>query len=404
MSIICGQTDKGLPYGRLFFFSIFGLLISSQASAEKWYFEPSVSARLGYNDNVQLSTDSEISTYTSYITADAAMGFRTNVSDVSITAKMIDRRFDDYAYLNTNNQFLHLKSSYRSGLNLYGLGADYERESTRTSEFDFSGYSNTNKIKITKSISPYWDRTLTERTSFRVGGSYTDVTYEDAELTGLSDYIYKSAYTSLQHRLTEKTTLQAVLSKSLYTSDSTEFDTTSLQLGLNHMFSETFSVNMLLGPSYTKSTYTTIGGEEEVSDVGRLIDIGFNKQFELTSLNGSLSTSESAGGEGKMTRRTKLNLAMRRKITERANFSLSSTLQQNESGGGITDSSEDRTYFTVEPRISWKATPWWTVSGSYRYRESEYTSSDAGPAESNAVFITVRYVWPKESLSRWMDL
>jgi hypothetical protein len=404
MSII-SKSPKMSPFRfGLSLFSMVLLFISSQALAEKWYFEPSVSARLSYNDNVQLSTDSEIETYTSYITADAALGFRTNVSDVSITAKMIDRRFDDHAYLNTNNQFLNLKSSYRSGLNLFGLGAAYERESTRTSEFDFSGYSTTNKIRITKSISPYYDRTLTERTSVRVGGNHTDVTYEDAEFTGLSDYINKSAYASLQYRLSERTSLQAVLSKSLYLSDSTEFDSTSAQLGVNHMLSETFSINALIGPNYTKSKYSSGATEEEYSDVGKLIDIGLRKNFELTSINASLKTSESAGGEGKMSSRTSLNFSLNRKLSARTNFVLSSTLQQNESGGGRTDTSDEREYFTIGPRLSWKASPWWTITGSYRYRKSEYTASDAGPAESNAVYITVRYVWPKESLSRWMEL
>jgi hypothetical protein len=383
---------------------VYTLLVSSPALAEKWYFEPSVSARLGYSDNVQLSTGSEMETFTSYITADAALGFRTRVSDVSITAKMIDRRFDDYAYLNTNNQFFNLRSSYRSGLNLFGLGADYERESTRTSEFDISGYSNTNKIKITKAISPYYDRTLTERASIRLGGNYTDVTYEDAELTGLSDYTNKSAYTSLNYSLSERTSLQAILSKSLYISNSTEFDSTSLQLGINHRLSETLSLNALIGPNYTKSTYITGSTEEEFRDMGKLIDIGLTKKFELGSINASLETSESAGGAGKMTSRTSLKLSLDRKISERTSFALTGTYQQNESGGGRDDPSDDRTYISIEPRINWMATRWWMISGSYRYRQSENTSLDAGPAESNAVYITVRYIWPKESLSRWMEL
>lgn len=380
------------------------VVFSGQAAAEKWYFEPILSMRLGYNDNTQLSTSSEIETFTSYITADAALGFRTEVSDVSITAKMIDRRFDNNAFLNTNDQFLKLQSSVRSGLDLYGLGADYERESARTSEFDFTGYTNTNKLKITKSINPYWDRTLTERTSLRLGGGYTDVTYEDAELTGLSDYTYESAYLSLQHLFSEKTSLQAVASKSLYTSGSTEFDSTSIQLGLNHMFSETFSVNALLGPNYTKSKFIGIGGEEETSEVGRLVDIGFKKEFELTTISGSFNTSESAGGEGKLTRRSSLKLAMQRRISARTTFSLSGIMQQNESGGGRTDASDDRTYYNVEPKLSWRASPWWTITGSYSYRQSENTSSNDGAAESNAVYITLRYVWPKESLGRFMDL
>lgn len=404
MPIIRISTED--DFGRFWFSVVFVCccIVSGQALAEKWYFEPKVSARLGYNDNTQLSTGSEIETFTSYLTGDAAFGFRTEVSDASLTAKMIDRRFDDNAYLNTNDQFLKFRSSVRSGLDLFGLGADYERESTRTSEFDFTGYTTTNKLRITKSINPYWDRTLTERTSLRLGGGYTKVAYEDAGLTGLSDYTYKSAYASMQHKLSERTSLQAVANRSLYSSESTEFDSTSVQFGVNHMFSETFSVNLLLGPNYTKSKFMGTGGMESASDLGRLIDVGFRKEFEVTSVNGSLNTSESAGGGGKMTRRTSLNLSLRHKLSARTTFNLSGTAQQNESGGGSNDSSSDRTYFSVEPKLSWKATPWWTLTGSYRYRQSENTSSDDGAAKSNAVYFNVEYVWPKESLGRWMEL
>ncbi|MCP3670183.1 MAG: hypothetical protein GY814_07070 [Gammaproteobacteria bacterium] len=379
-------------------------VVSGQAAAEKWYFEPVVSMRIGYNDNTQLKTDSEIETTASYITGYAAFGFRTEVSDVSLTAKMIDRRFDNYKDLNTNDQFIKLKSSVRSGQNRFGLGADYQRESTRTSEFDYSGYSSTNKIKITKSVSPYWSRALTERTSLQLGGDYTDVVYEDAELTGLSDYTNKSIYASMQHSLSERTMLQAVASKSLYSSDSTEFDSTSVQVGFDYRLSETFSVDLLLGPKYIKSEYVGSSGKESSSDVGRLIDIGFRKEFELTTVNGSIATSESAGGGGKMTRSTSLNLSLQHKLSARSTFNLSGTTQQNEAGGGSDDSSLDRTYFSVEPKLSWKASPWWTVTGSYRYRRSEYTSLDDGAAESNALYLTLMYVWPKESLGRWMDL
>lgn len=377
---------------------------SGQAMAEKWYFEPVVSMQLGYNDNTQLSTDSEIETLTSYLTADAAFGFRTEVSEVGLTARMIDRRFDDNKFLNTNDQFLKLKSAVRFGLNLFGLGADYERESTRTSEFDFSGFSNSNKLKITKSLSPYWDRELSERTSLRLGGDYTQVEYEDAGSSDLSNYTNKSVNASVQHQLSERTSLQAVASKSLYSSDSTEFDTTSVQLGINHMFSETFSVNLLLGPNYTKSEFIGVSGKESASDLGRLIDLGFSKEFELTSINGSLNTSESAGGEGKMTRSTSLNLSLQRKLSARTTFNLSGALRQNESAGGSDDSSSDRTYFNLEPKLSWKASPWWTITGSYNYQRSENTASDEGAAVSNAVYLTLEYVWPRESLGRWMDL
>jgi hypothetical protein len=161
------------------------------------------------------------------------------------------------------------------------------------------------------------------------------------------------------------------------------------------MFNETLSLNMLLGPSYTTSISDSTGGEE-VDSVGKVIDFGFNKEFDLATLSGSLRSSESAGGDGKLTKSTSLNLALRSEISERTSFNLNTSVRQNESGGGIVDNSRERTYFSFTPKLSWKASPWWTISGSYAYKRSEYTSSDEGPAESNAIYISMEYVWPRE--------
>lgn len=395
MSNISGCMRKVLLGAGLITISALSLLVPARAMAGKWYFDPVVSMKLGYSDNTQLSTTDKIATASSTITGNAVFGFSTETSDVSLSARMVDDRFDDHSNLNSNDQFLAFTSSFRTDRNQFGLDAGYDRVSTRTSEFDYTGYSTSEGYSITKSIRPYWSRSLTERTSLKIDGAYSKTTYEDTGSSGLSDYTNRSVNMSLQRQLTERSSLQTVVGVSQYKSASTEYETTSLQFGLNHMFSETFSVNMLLGPSYTKSRSDSTGGEE-ITNVGKLINLGFSKQFELTTLSGALSTSESAGGEGKLTKSTKLNLALQRKISDRASLSVSGSVSQNESGGGLTDSSSDRTYMSFSPALSWKATPWWTITGSYSYQRSENTSSDAGPAESNAVFVSMQYVWPQE--------
>lgn len=371
------------------------LFMAAQVWAGEWYLEPVVSMQLGYNDNTQLSVNNKIETSTSTVTGDAVFGFRTEVSDVSLGARMVDERFDNHADLNSNDQYLTFKSSYRSELDQFGFDAGYDRVSTRTSEFNYSGYSTSEGYRITKAVRPYWARTLTERTSLRLDGAYSEATYEDTTTSSLTNYTNKSVNISLQHKLSERTSLQTVVGKTLYESDSTEYDTSSIRFGIDHMLSETLKVNMLLGPSYTNSKFFNNGAEEESSDVGKLITLGFSKEFERTTLSGALNTSESAGGEGKLIKSTGLSLSLQRRISDRTSFGLTASAQQNESGGGISDKSSDRTYVNFAPKLSWKATPWLTVTGSYSYQRSEYTSSDEGPAESNAVYLGLEYVWPK---------
>jgi len=105
-----------------------------------------------------------------------------------------------------------------------------------------------------------------------------------------------------------------------------------------------------------------------------------------------------------MLRRNSVKLNLKRKLTERVNFSLNNVYYSNETAGGRTISGDERTYFSIEPKLSWRASRWWTITGSYRYRSQEYTESSDGVADSNAVYLNVRYVWPRPSYSRWMEL
>ncbi len=396
MSIISLSIKECLPRGGLVYLFIYSILMSSQVLAEQWYFEPVVSTKFGYDDNTQLSTDNEIGTYTSNITGSALFGVRTEVSDISLSVRMVDSRFDDYSYLNSDDRFLAFQSYIRSELDQFGLDAGYDQVSTRTSEFDYTGYSTSQGYRITKSIKPYWSRSLSERTTFMVDGAYSKATYEDTGATSrLNDYANVSVTALLRYQLTERSSMQTVLGRSAYRSDSAEYDTTSIQFGLDYSLSETFSVNMLMGPSYTKSRIDTLDGEE-TSSAGKLVNFGFTKEFELTTLDGSFDISESAGGDGKLTKSTRLALSLQHQISDRTTFSLSGSMRKNESGGGLTDSSRDRDYINFGPKLSWKASPWWTISGEYSYQRSEKISSDEGPAESNAVYINLKYVWPKE--------
>jgi hypothetical protein len=60
---------------------------------------------------------------------------------------------------------------------------------------------------------------------------------------------------------------------------------------------------------------------------------------------------------------------------------------------------EARTYYSLEPGLSWSLSRWWSLDGSYRYRWQKYTDSSQ-TAQSNAVFVAVSYAWPRIAASR----
>jgi hypothetical protein len=356
--------------------------------------------RLRYDDNIHFSVDNEEDDVVRYLSADAAFGVRTEISDVKFTLRLDDTRFRDNSQNDNSGQLLKLDSAYKLGRSLFRLNGSYELDSTLTSELETTGFVQEHKRRIKKSLSPSWSYDLTERASTQLGYSYTDVSYEDAELTSLSGYRYDSLFAALSYRMTELSQISATATASVYDSESgTEYDTRGLRFGFSSMLSETLSTNLSVGVNRSSSSSNTA---ESTSDTGLTLDLSLKKSWEISSLSGTLSISESPSGDG-MRHTTKLGIGYNRKLSPRTTFSVNTSLIKNSSGGGRDDDSDDRRYVLFEPRLSWKATRWWTISTSYRYRAQEYTASDNGVARSNAIFINVAYVWPRESMSPWQE-
>jgi hypothetical protein len=57
------------------------------------------------------------------------------------------------------------------------------------------------------------------------------------------------------------------------------------------------------------------------------------------------------------------------------------------------------TYFRIEPRVSWRITPYWTLDAGYAFQRQKYEiQPDA--ATANIVYVTVSYAWQKIAVSR----
>ncbi len=361
--------------------------------------------RLRYDDNINFTVDNEEDDLVRDLNANAAFGFRTELSDVKFTLHLDDTNYRDNSQKDNSGGLLKLDSAYKLNRSLFRLNGAYEVDSTLTSELETTGFVQTHKRRIKQSVSPSWSYDLTERASTQLGYSYTDVTYEDAELTGLSGYRYDSLFAALSYRLTELSQVSVTTIASAYESDRTdmEYDTRGLRFGFASQLSETMSTSLSVGMDHSSSRTTGAGGvTQSTSDNGLTLDLSLKKNWEISSLSGTLSMAESPSGDG-MLHTTKLGINYKRRLSPRTIFSFNTSLVENSSGGGLDDDSVDRRYVNFEPRLSWKATRWWTISTSYRYRAQEYTASDAGIARSNAIFFNIAYVWPRESLGAWQE-
>ncbi len=383
------------------------LVVSRGVVAEQWYFEPDFQARLGYDDNVRFTNIFEEGAFSTYLAANARFGVRTEVSDAKFGIKLDTIKYDGVQDLNTSNQFFDMDLAHKAGLHTFRLEGDYFNDSTRNSELLTTGFVATNIPRQYRRLSPSWNWTVSERAAMGLSYTYSDSNYDDNLRFGLIDYSYETASLSSTYRYSERALLQASINTSMYEARDvfSEYNSYWLQLGGVYQFSETLTGSFMIGPRHTTFDFRgPLGLNVSTSDNTYLADVKLSKQFETMSIDVGGQSFENPSSSGRLLRTQSAYVNLRGQYSERMNYSLNARFNRNSSSGGIDDESQDRDFFNLEPRLSWRATPWWTVTGSYRYRTKERTASDRGRATSNAFFLTINYVWPRESVNRWSEL
>jgi len=392
---------------------IIALAISTPCQAAEWTAEPKISLRTGFNDNIRLTAAAHDSVWETALSPSVKFGVAKENQGLSGDAGLAIRRFaggsgressdvldrEDY-HFNTDAWHNTLRDSFKANV-------DYTRDSTLDSELDQTG--NVIEDRATRerfTLGPSWTRILTELTTLDLGYQYTNVDYSDGS-PGLVNYDYHSASASLQRQLTPRIQATLAAGYSSYRPDSDfDSDTLSLQAGLSRNFSETLVASFLVGKRETTSDSQTfvfpIGFvKTEVDTSSAVYSASITKTLEVGSLSASLSRSSSPGGNGELLDATRLVLAGDYKHTEKLRSSLRIEYTENETivnSIGAVSSQDTEDFFRVTPRIHWRWSRAWSMTGEYQYARNDDVNTPK--ATRNAVYVTVSYQPPKRSISR----
>ncbi|HEC17399.1 MAG TPA: hypothetical protein ENI99_12630 [Sedimenticola sp.] len=381
---------------------LIGLMVSlpGAISAAQWYSESSVRIRGVYDDNIRLSRRYGEDVTGSILSGRMKAGRRTEITDINLSGSLDLKRYSGDDSLDTNNGEIEVDLSHRTERNQFGLNAGLVLDSTLTSELESSGRTQASKRRIRKTFAPSWTHTLSERTALTLSYTHVDTKYRDARLTGLYDYKYLVLGTTLTHRLNQKTQVAASLNASLYKASNRVDSRTrdiGLTLGVSRDFSENFRAGIAAGMRYSETKYKLAGGDEENSDSGYLLNANMERSFEQAAIRGEFSHLVQPSGAGALLVSDRLILEADYKLSERLSWHLVSRVYRN-SAADEKDSSQDRTYLLIEPKVRWRVTRRWDVEGSFRYRRQKRKSE--GTVDSNAVFVSVRHAWPSRPVTK----
>jgi hypothetical protein len=396
------------PRQCLYVFCSSCLLLSFKVNAIQYAIESDVSARAEYNDNIFLTSQPHDSVYGLTVIPEAKMIAKEAHWETFINGRLRSNNYSDHN-LDSNDIYLDVSGKYSQERNVYSLAGSYDKDSNLnalSTDFGVTGRRVNRKLW---SITPQYQRLLTERAVLSISYNHIDVDYIDAEDTGYVPYKADIASGSLAYYLTEKDKVSFTLQATDYMSKdgSFEYQLFITRLGIEHNFSELWSVDFSIGGSRRNSTNTvtqtfdffgqpiTLTQVTDYTDKGYVLDAGFERKMETGAFTGRISRDDVTNSFGGLNEVNTVRIGLNQKLTEVWRYDIQARYEDiNAISSGTRTTVRDVLFF--EPRLYYIINRHWTANASYRYITRKFksdTSDDQAP-HSNSIFVGMTYNFP----------
>ncbi|GAB2174726.1 DUF481 domain-containing protein [Dongia sp. agr-C8] len=383
----------------------FGLLLGSlcmcfetgTALAQEWTFESALSQRMGYNSNLLLQPNDEISTFSSQTIPEFTLSRTSPTSSISLQGLFEFNEYINHSDLNSADQFARLNLSKalseRSKVSFRGA---FDRDTTLESDQEATDQFVNDSIRLYRwDANPSWDYLLSPIDRLNVSARYLRTTYDSPEKTDYQDY---GPTVSYSHDLSELASITASLNYSRFEPDQNDNegldgDTTNSQdtygglFGYDYHPTERFTIGGAAGLNYN---VTHRQGGSDQDSIGYRFQFNMNYQInDQTNAQVTLSRDTEPTGDGEERTRNRGSVNLSYQMTELTSFSLNTSYvddQETQSENGVAR------YLTVRPAVNWNITEDLKFQASYQFRYKNVESG--GSAYDNAAFITLRYALP----------
>ena len=394
-----------------------GPTITATATAAEWTIEPTLRFGGGYNDNVTLRPDDQVSSPEIDFNPSVRFGVETPRSGLHGNLALDLRRFTEESDLNDNNVRFTVTSYHRLEKAEFGLGASLIKDTSLDSQLEETGLVFDRVNRLQRRLSPRWSWNFDERTRLALNYTYTDVDYSNRENTAFLEFNSNSGQITLTRVLGERTLATLTMSQ-IRSSNESDVDSTvsSLQGGVSYNFSETVRGSLSVGRRRSKSEFNnsaipifagglflgfiTEPGRSESSSSGYVFNASLSKRLERAEIGLSASRNITNAASGFLTEVTRLGWNNRYRFarTVACSLNMSASRSRTTDDSSVT-TSLDRDYYQVVPACDWNFTPLWRISGGYRYSRQTFGDSN-DDAIRNVAYLTLTYRWPRIAVSR----
>jgi hypothetical protein len=365
-------------------------VIPADAAAEHGA-EVSVELRGTYDDNTQFTGDED---YHVTISPSVALSAVTEITQLQFGADIDINEYQKNSDLNTVDQYYQILGGValeeRVELDIVGT---YLRDHTFNSELEETGIVIEQTSRNRATISPIGTFWLAPRDRMQLTYRYGDTSFSTDDRRDYTDHDLRVGW--LHDLQNERTTLGFLVgaNRTEYGDDidNPNEDITYTGGGagvqLDHMFSETFIMNLKAGAAYTESKTKGGGDDDTTSDTNFVGEASVRWIFERSTLSALVNQQVVPSSAGENVARTKANLGLGYRFSEKFRCNLSGYYRRSDPlrGGQTVET------FAGRAALTYVFTQNLKLSLAYSYTKTDQESDSVVDDERNRVFLQLRW-------------
>jgi hypothetical protein len=406
-------------------FGLVVLMISASVRAA-WLVEPAIAVSTGYDDNVQLSADDKQDAIISDVTAQVRLRRVTESSEV---AAIVGISYLSYVETDATDlddedaQFVALNSSKTLKRGTFGLRGDLRRDrllrrvaaipdvlsaSSPLGEEEDQGPAMTEDIDDPLSTSdidvnatrqqvrrtrvylrPYLNYQLGELTTAELAYAFSDRSFSGGQQTNLSDTQTHEVTFGLRRDFSPRVAMNLNLGVARFEADGVngqpdgEADNYTATLGVDSRLTPQTRLSVDVGASRSEDQ------NSDLEETEFIYDVRFTRFMRVSQVSIGANRSTLPSAFGGLVRADRVVLDYQQLLGERVEFSISAYGYRTERLGDAGTARDNRDYFDISPRLTWRVREAWNVGISYRYR---WTKRDfSGSADGNFVSLFLSF-------------
>ncbi len=394
-----------------------------------WLVEPAIEITTGYDDNVQLTPANEEDAIISNVTAQARIRRVTEDSELVaiVGATYLSYQETDAVGLDDEDtQFFGLSASKGLKRGRFGLTGDFRRDENLRrvaaipgllsaggstegsgnqdpvaedvddplSSSDISVNATREGVRRTRVyLRPYVNYQLGELTSAEFAYTLADRSFDDGEQFELSDTRSHEVSFGLSRDYSPRVTLNVNFGVARFEADGVngqpdgEADNYTATLGFDSRLTPQSSLSVNVGASRSE------GQDSDLEETELIYNVRFTRRMLVSRFSVGVDRSTQLSAFGGLVRADRMTLNYQRLLGDRTEFSISAYGYRTERIGDAGTPRDNRDYFDISPRLTWRFTEAWNVGVNYRYR---WTDRDqTGSADGNYVSLFLSFQPPR---------